>query len=527
MSYIQKSQITSNFDKSLYEKKIKILHEHLLNMSKEGIIKNANAKLPEIINNIYAGDEVSFKHDLLVLKDAEIISFDGYNIHMLLSKLDNYLVFCSELLITDLPIKKSMKPIKILNLRKFDRDFIKEQEKARTGSFKVPQSLIPYITGELLSEKECTGLTKEQIQYENYRRSLPKYAKLYYLYYMSCSNSNGICKDFNIHYTATYINSLFDYTIIPESNNCYKVHRMLLDYNLVREYIDSATQQKCLEIVDYKLHLEKKDRYIAIPHSLVFNPAFISLPAASVRVAFYFLSRLNNGENAHTNQGSNKKMAVKLFSYYSDTVANLTQYYFIKMITRRRTNAEIFNIIKPLFSFFNFESIASGCFNISIKEQFFIAKKNVTKLKTFSRPSSRYPKKAATIFKYLDDYNIRTDEKSREEIIQHLHRCSSKIIRRILFTLKNDIEFRTYNSRQQFRSISAYTLWLYKIFRTDRELFLEKQTKYIEFKKDFEDTIQNELMVIRYKKYDYNREDIVNEINNYKDNYELSLEDIS
>lgn len=469
------SKIINSVDESVYPCRAKELLRHLVNMSKQGIIRNYEKQSIQVCESLYKGNFQEYMEDYSILFKDKVIRFDGRNLIILLFT-DTFL-FKFKYKYSNNSRQPYIK--RWTTQRAFIdpySDLSKKIQDIKQKGVKIPVSLMDYLICKPISIEN--DYSPEQLVSENAKRNLPDTIRIYYLLLMCLCNTNGVIKDYNCHFATQEINRLFGEKYFSD-DTAYYAHRILLDVGLISESFDKESNCNSIKINGYSDGFGPKKRYIVISYALISDPVFVLLSNAAHKVIFELLSRLNNGEDkGGYTTGVDKFIQYKLFACPDDSGPEKTQIRKLLKLTKRRNSYEINKVMGEVSHFFDIQPDEKtgdrGYYNIRLKNGYFVKKECASSINIFIKPSERYYKKAALIRKYLSDYNISYEDKDYESIVRTLHRAGNYVIKKILYCLNADMKLRYFNGWSPIKNIGAYTYWLYSIYKKDNSIVKDK-----------------------------------------------------
>lgn len=342
----------------------------------------------------------------------------------------------------------------------------------KTKGFIVPVTLFPYLTGEPLPEEDVASLLKhnrELLALEEKRRDLNKEDKRVYCACMAFSDRTGVIKDYNINSLVECIKKDFGMRSFATAT-VYNSINKLIDLNLISEYIDSASGQKCLRVERYNESLEQeKSRYVIIPNA-VFNSLFKKLYASAVKLFFYILERLNNGENNHNYEGQNKAFYFKFAKLSSNDQETKDKYTKQLVWLRKRYDNELDTLLfgdiedSDFFSlaeYFHFFKNSETSFQVRVRHEYFISKR-AYEFKQLLLLKGKHRKKAEVIEDEINKHKIDCKPKDIISIIKILKHAKIAEIRNVIDKLNLRIKEGKDKGWEDIRSIPAYIYSLYK-----------------------------------------------------------------
>lgn len=485
---IQKYMTNAKFDQDSMD-----LYTAMHKLAKHGRVKGYGAKEKAIVE-AFGNDYTRYIAAYRKLLQGNIIKNDGKTLFLLLCNDLHFFNLRNELL------EKTTRKCPRLNLHGQEaipqyhqpkkEELQVPENRIISGGIKVPRSLAPYFTGQVLTSEERENMLQENIDLEERRRDLNKCVKLYYLAWMSQANSNGEIKNFNVNFSVKSLNTRYNFDEFSESTAYYALD-MLEGLGLVEMRTNEDNGSRMLVIKGYKEAFERRENYVVLPYGMVFKKKFKDMGNRAINMAFYFLFRLNNGERGDE-QGKDKHITFKLYGGGSDTEGEKAKFELTKFMLRRRCNAEIGGIVKPLTEYFNIQPNARtgnrGYYDISLREGYFVEKSEANKMQTFLDPCERYFKKAAIVDELLKKRPLfGMNYEDKQNIVTVLHRASRQVIEKILMTLYYDQEGRRRRGAALIRDYGKYTNWLYKRYKAgDRGLLTDKMCRCLNGTDDLE-----------------------------------------
>lgn len=341
----------------------------------------------------------------------------------------------------------------------------------KTKGFVVPVTLFPYLTGEPLQEQEITSLlkyNKELLVLEEKRRNLSKEDKRVYCACMAFSDRSGVIKDYNIFSLTECIKKDYGMRSFSTSTVYNSINR-LIELELLSEFTDNLGLM-CLKIERYSESLEQeKSRYIIIPNA-VFNVVFKKLCASAVKLFFFILERLNNGENNHNYEGQNKAFYFKFAKLSTNDQETKEKYTRQLVWLRKRYDNELdtllFGDIKDmdffsLAEYFHFYKNSDTSYQVRVRHEYFISKK-AYEFKQLLLLRGKHRKRAEVIEDEIQKHKIDCKPKDIIAVIKILKNAKiidiKDVINKLVLRLKEGKE----KGWDDIRSIPAY---IYKIYK--------------------------------------------------------------
>jgi hypothetical protein len=345
----------------------------------------------------------------------------------------------------------------------------------KANGFKITDTLKPYLTGEPLTEKEINTLiqrNKDLLVLEEQRRNLSKEEKRAYCACIAFSDMNGVIEDYNIHSLVQSIKREFgDHAFFVST--MYLAVQRLLELKLVVEYTDNKTGLKCLKVANYKESFDSKDHYVIIPN-VVLQKAFKKLQTSAIKLFFFFVFLLNNGEdkdNKYSGQG--KAVYFKISNISSNSNKSQNSYEQQHSWLKKRYPGELKTLLwgsindsdySALAEFFHFHLTSDAVLQVRIRNEYFISKK-AEKLKQLIALKGRYRARTSVIEKVLNDNEIEYSPLDLISLIKLFKGTSSKLIKVILEQLAERVKKGKEAGWDDIRSIPAFVNTLYQSYK--------------------------------------------------------------
>lgn len=342
----------------------------------------------------------------------------------------------------------------------------------KVKGFIVPITLFPYLTGEPLPEEEISSLLKydnDMLVLEEKRRNLSKEDKRVYCACMAFSDRSGIIDDYNVHSLVECIKKDFGMRSFATATVYNSVNR-LLELKLISEHTEKITGKKYLKVERYKESMEQeKSRYVIIPNA-VFKCEFKKLCASAVKLFFYFLERLNNGENNHNYEGQNKAFYFKFAKLCSNDQEGKDKYNRQLAWLRKRYDNELDTLLfgeindsdfLSLAEYFHFFKNSDTSYQVRVRHEYFISKR-AYEFKQLLLLKGRHRKRAAAIEDEINKHKIDCKPKDMISFIKILKDAKLSDIRLIFEKLNLRLKEGEEKGWDEIRSIPAYIYKLYK-----------------------------------------------------------------
>lgn len=365
-------------------------------------------------------------------------------------------------------------------------DFIKgspEQENApvcyntKSNGIKIPENLMPYLTGKPLTSEESTYLMKynpKMLTIEDDRRNLTKEEKRTFCACMAFFDSDGVIEDFNVHSLVKSIWTEFgdDSFVIP---TVYLAIERLKKLKLIEEYRNPEKGWSCLRSLEYRAGFkELNKRYVYIPN-VVLRKAFKKLQASSVKYFFDFLFRLNNGDDIKDgviiHSGQDKFIVQQVAVDRNHTIEEKKEFRSnLFCWLHKRYKGEVDTLIYgnltdmdfiALAEFFHFKYISKTVLQIRVRKQYYISKQ-AEELKKQLAVHKKYRYKLGMIKDYFKEKEISCSDEDLISILNIFKRVSRKEILRILEIFNQRLKEGKEKDLGKIRSLPAYIRTLYK-----------------------------------------------------------------
>lgn len=337
----------------------------------------------------------------------------------------------------------------------------------KTNGVKIPESFMPYFSGEPLTEKNgksVLSFDKNYVKIEKDRRNLTKEEKRVYYACMKFADTNGIIDEYN---EKSLINSViieFGDGSVCQST-VYLAITKLLELGLVRVDINSKTC--CLVVVGYKEAFERKDRYVIIP-DVVLEKAFKKCQTSTIKAFFKLMFMLNNGDGGKNEKDSGQNKSVRLpFSKYLPGNNKQKKTEDGEDWLKKRYPGEVCSIvwgdidevdINSLAYFFHIttdDKDGDLTYYFRIRSKFYISK-NVDLFKTSLALTGKNKKRAQIIEDSFDKNGIDYSQEDLRELVKIFRSAGSKNIRSVIGRLADRIQLGKERGWKDVRSIPGF-----------------------------------------------------------------------
>jgi hypothetical protein len=478
---------------------IKLLYR-LADDCQNGLIEDFfSTRSTEYINSIFLGSNEAFLASLLELQVSKLVNYDrssdmlyfylysSSHFNNLICKLRNR----KRKYLRD-PEAEKGSILSILNSGKVDPVIQKAMMMAnmnikgitiseRIPGVLVPETLFPYFTGEPLPESEVNSLLKYEqhnlLSLEQSRRNLNPEDKRVFFACLALCDKSGIIEDYNRYSLLKEVLKEFGNESFSQGT-WYGSLKKLIDLKLLIPYKDEGTGFDCLKIGTYKESFSSNSRYVILP-TIVLNKAFKALEASAVKLFFYFMFMLNNGEEITDNGkptliGQEKFVWFKYTRLSTDSQEKKDNFQIQNLWLKKRYTGEYEKILlgevdgedfNALSDFFHFNFIGPAV-QVRIRREFYITKKS-DKVKQLLALQGRYKRKTMLIEDFFKEHNIEYGMNDLIDCIRIFKKETKSVILKILALVAERINLTAEKGLDEIRSLGGYTRYRYKLYRKE------------------------------------------------------------
>jgi len=476
----------------------------LIGEANNAVVDSYSSKIDKYINQIFAGNKSEYFKSLKELHDKQLIDLNITHDKMVVlilheHNLNNLLYGLKQSKKLREPIKQQQDILNILTSGKLGNVVKTALSKAiekvpeisykyKDKGFKVPESIMPYLTGQPLSQSEKDALIKynpEMIELEEKRRNLPKNTILAYCACLAFTDKNGVIEDCTVHSLLQNVHKEFGNVFNLQT--WYNSFKNLISLKLIEIYYDERKDCPCIRISGIQESIS--DRYVIVPY-VVFEKDFKRLETASIKIFFDIIFGLNNGEEKKNGKinivGPSKVYFFKMAKLDTEKkknrdkfVAKLLQYkkrypneLRIAMFGDAARATEIKGVeFRALSKYFHFQYSSGTAVMVRIRKEYYVSKDSERIKKKLTHV--RYKRKLQLLEQELSRREIDYSEKDVNDLLTVFRKTSNRIIKQIISIIAERIRLCKEYGWSKIESLGAYARKILQEHHPDQYEYLE------------------------------------------------------
>lgn len=469
--------------------------------SKNAIVDDYSLSRKYYTDRIFKGDNVEYLKALKELEENNLIYYNTVQDKMIVQVLHQYRL--NNLLygfktktkkyIRE-PIKQQQGIMSILTSGKLGqivktslinvaKNVPEIEFKYKDRGFKVLESIMPYFTGQPLTDKDRESLLRynpEFLTLEEKRRNMPKHSILAYCACLTFMDDDGIIDDCTEYSLLQNVWKEFGEDIFC-TQTWYNSIQKLLELKLIEKFYDERKDCPCIRVTNIKE--SSSDRYVIVPF-VVFEKDFKKVEIAGLKIFFDIIFWLNNGEEKGGDGtirvvGQGKTYFFKMAKLDAEKQENREKFEKKLLQYKKRYPNELKiamfgDVAKPdpevkkpkemelkesefkaLAKYFHFAYTSGTALMTRIRKEYYISKQS-EKVKKQLSMQSRHNRKVYLLEDLLKSHRIEYQQQDISDLIQVFRRVNRRTVALVVSILAERVRLWKEHEWSKIKSLGAY-----------------------------------------------------------------------